>query len=56
MVRVRVPVRARVRGRFRCHWIIDSWLPVRDPWGSGAGCRYRIHDQKAYTPSHTHTS
>jgi len=33
-----------IGGRFRCQRIIDSWLPVRDPWGSGAGCRLRIHD------------
>ena len=55
MVRVWDGIRARVRvglelglgGRFRCQRIIDSLLPVglRDPWGSGAGCRYRIHDQ-----------
>jgi len=34
----------RYRGRFRCKRIIDSWLPVRDPCRSGAGCRCRIHD------------
>jgi len=32
------------RGRFRCQRIFDSWLSVRDSWGSGAGCRYWIHD------------
>jgi len=37
---------ARFRVRFRCQRIINSWLPKRDPWGSGAGCRLRIHDLK----------
>jgi len=36
--------RVRVRGRFGCQLIIGSWLPVRDPWGFGASCRYPIHD------------
>jgi len=42
----RVRVRAKFRGRFRCQQIIDSWQSVRDPWESGAGGRYRIHDLK----------
>jgi len=37
-------VRVRFRGRFRCQLIIDSWLLVHDPPGSGSGCRYTIHD------------
>ena len=37
-------VTVRFRGRFRCQRIIDSWLPVQDPRGSGAGCRCTTHD------------
>jgi len=36
-------------GRFRYQRIIDSgstWC--RDPWGSSAGCRFRIHDQNSF--------
>jgi len=32
--------------------IVFGWvpfrLPVREPWGSGAGCRYRIHGHFLY--------
>jgi len=34
---------AMFRGMFRCQRITDSGLPVRDPPGSGAGYRLRIH-------------
>jgi len=42
---VRVGLRQGLGVGFRCKRIIDSWLPVRDPCGSGTGCRYWIHDQ-----------
>jgi len=32
-----------LRCRFRCQLIIDSWLPVHDPRGSGSGYRFTIH-------------
>jgi len=38
-------VRVRFSGRFRCQLIIDSWLPVHDPSGSGAGARYTTLNQ-----------
>ena len=39
----------KFRGRFRCQlkFIIDSWLQVHDPPGSGAGCRCTIHNLKS---------
>jgi len=35
-------LRLRLRGRFRCQLIIDSWLPWQDPPGSGTDCRGTI--------------
>jgi len=37
----------RFRCRFWCQLIIDSWLPVHDPRGSGSGgYLFTIHDLK----------
>jgi len=42
--RVSGRVRVRLRGRFRCQLIIDSWLPWQDPPGPGTGCRGTTDD------------